>query len=217
VGITPATNLWGNATEMKKFDLAIFSCECSEYPSNKTNPQAVQQYVDGGGRLFASHYHYTWFKNLIPAWTPTASWTGAYTSTPDLIDTSFPKGKALADWLKYVEPSLTYGEMPLNEKTYNAGLVNPPTTRWVYSNTGGNATHYLSFNTPVGAMPDNQCGKAVYGGMHISAGGGSVTSSFPNGCTTTLSPQEKALAFLFFDLSSCIQKDTDPPKPPIPN
>jgi hypothetical protein len=215
-GITPAQNLWGNVNELKKFDLAIFSCECSENNGNKTNPQAVQQYVDGGGRIFTSHYHYTWFKNLIPAWQSTASWGSAFSSTPDLIDTTFPKGKALADWLKYVEPSLTYGQMPLNEKTYDVGGVNAPTTRWVYSNNGGNTTHYLSFNTPVGAMPDNQCGKAVYGGMHISSGGGSVGTNFPSGCSSTLSAQEKALAFLFFDLSSCIQKDTDPPMPPQP-
>ena len=81
----------------------------------------------------------------------------------------------------------------------------PPTT-----------THYLSFNTPVGMMPDKQCGKVVYAGLHVSSG--TVGPSFPAQCNQTFTPDEKALTFLFFDLSSCVQDDNKPPEPPpVPN
>jgi len=213
-GITSATNLWGNAAELKKFDMAIFSCECSENNQNKTNPQAVQQYADQGGKLFGSHYHYTWFQNLIPAWQPTAAWGFSSGSIPAAVDQSFPKGKAMADWLNF--QSISPVNVPLTQTTQNVAAVNAPTTRWLYA-TSGTTTHYLSFNTPVGKLPANQCGKAVFGGMHISGGGGTVDASFPAGCSVSLSAQEKVLAFLFFDLSSCVGDDTKPPVPPLPN
>ena len=40
--------------------------------------------------------------------------------------------------------------------------------------------------------------------MHV-AGDSRSTGTFPSGCSTTpLSPQEKALAFMFFDIASCV-------------
>ena len=198
-----STVLWGSLDEMKKFDVIINSCECSEVNTNKTSPDLLRQYADLGGRVFGSHFHYTWTKNLIPVWAGQATWTSGSSTTPDLVDMSFPKGQALAQWLVAVGGSTTLGQITLGTKTYNASTVAATSQRWLYSSGVAPATsHYLSFDTPVNVPAAQQCGKVVFAGMHVSAG--SVGSTFPAACNATFSADEKALAFLLFDLSSCV-------------
>jgi hypothetical protein len=228
---TPAaSSFWNSAATMSKYDITVLSCEGGEYLNggpigmNNAKPMAdmqeMQKYLNTGGRVFSSHYHYVWWQYGPQPFPTTATWKGdgmgSGITAPFLIDTSFPKGKALADWLKFVEPTLTYGQLPINEVRNDVAGVNTQTsTRWVYSSDGTPSAKYLSFNTPVGLMPDQQCGKAVFGDLHIGAGN-TVDANFPTSCPKTLTPQEKALIFLFFDLSSCIQKDDQPIVPPTP-
>src|SRR5260221_10294963 len=71
--------------------------------------------------------------------------------------------------------------------------------------------HY-TFNTPVGAMPANQCGKVLYDDFHVED---AFTSgvTFPGECTVAgMSPQEKMLEFMIFDLGSCVTPSTCAPK-----
>ncbi len=197
-----ATTLWGDLNEMKKYDIVINSCECDEHNENKTAPDLLKQYADLGGRVFGSHYHYTWTKNLVPSWAGTATWAGGSGSTPDLVDMTHAAGMALAQWLVTVQASTVLGQIQLGTKTQDAGPVMTPTTRWLYASGTNPASHYLSFQTPVGVQAGQQCGKVVYAGMHVSSG--SVGASFPAACSTTFTPDEKALVFLLFDLTSCV-------------
>ena len=200
------TALWNNLDELKKFDMVINSCECSEYNTNKTAPDIMKQYADIGGRVFGSHFHYTWAKNLVPAWQGTAAWTtsGATNQTPTLVDTSHPDGQAFASWLQNVGASTTPGQLNLiGYPQPSASTVVPPTTRWLYASGTNPVTHYLSFKTPVGVPQEQQCGKVVHADLHVSEDS-NVDASFPAGCTNQLSPDEKAMVFLLFDLGSCV-------------
>jgi hypothetical protein len=141
------------------------------------------------------------------------------------IDQSFPKGAAMAQWLVNVGGSTALGTLPVNEAQHTADAVNPALAqRWIHTPNArdqGNATwpntvQYFTFNTPVGTAEDNQCGRVVYSDIHVS-NNDSVDRPFPTGCTTTnLSPQEKALEFMFFDIGACIRSDTKPPVLPTP-
>jgi len=228
-GSTPgAQPFWSDSAQLKNYDITMLSCEGSTYPSTKPAAalQAMQTYANSGGRVFASHFHYYWLESSPSPWPTTATWNHTtnppQTQWPVLIDQSFAKGQAFAQWMLNVGGSTTLGTFPIDQARHDVDAVNgqPPTdpvsVRWVYANSP-NLVEYYSFNTPVGLTSDQQCGKVVFSDLHVGAGN-QPGGTFPGGtCTQSpnLTPQEKALEFLLFDLSSCIQNDTTPPPPPV--
>jgi hypothetical protein len=68
----------------------------------------------------------------------------------------------------------------------------------------GGGTQNFQFTTPVEGPLDARCGKVVFSDMHVS--GSSGDGDYPDSCGTSkeLTPQEKALAFMFFDIASCV-------------
>ena len=58
--------LW--STDWVNYDIVMLSCEGDEYPSAKTGHRtALRDYINAGGRVFATHYHYNWFQGDAPA------------------------------------------------------------------------------------------------------------------------------------------------------
>jgi len=92
--------------------------------------------------------------------------------------------------------------------------------RWIYDPldgaTGAPSVKYVSANTPLDVPPEQHCGRTVYSDIHVSSGDDSAPNKpFPTGCTSMgLSPQEKVLVYMLFDLSACIVPDDQPPAPP---
>jgi hypothetical protein len=133
---------------------------------------------------------------------------------------------ALAQWLNTaaVNASPTLGQLTVSGSEHSVNAVNPPTSEWIYlpGSGGTRSSQYLSFNTPVGTPEAMQCGKVVFTDIHIQKSVGNTGGDdsdpgkpFPSGCKTNeMSPQAKALEFLFFDLSACVLPDTATPVPP---
>ncbi len=212
---TAGDNLWQDKAKMSDFDILALSCEDGEHPENKNNRQAMHDYIEAGGRVFATHYHYVWFK-ASPQFdfTKIASWTGNYSTDGDYaVDETFPKGKSFAKWLVNTGASKTEGTLPLTGVTASTSTVSMQAQSWIAHDASN--VKYFSFNAPIAAKPADQCGRVVFGDLHVS---NKSEASFPGGCSpaagAALTPQQKALEFLFWDLSSCIQSDLAPPSAP---
>ncbi len=232
--LSHASTLWGSAAKMRGYDIVMFSCEGGEsQPPKDAYLANFQSYVDNGGRAFLTHYHYYWLNHGSLAFQGTANYVGDEKSSLGegevigAINTSFPKGAALADWLSAVGATTTRAQLPIWESRNSLTTVNPPTQDWINLPGLPNRTQYLTFNTPVGAPTEQQCGRVVFTDLHIGAAvsgppaqGGDTstpTVAYPNGCSSNpMSPQIKALEFIFFDLAACVTPDFETPLPPTP-
>lgn len=213
-----ATTLWSSAETLTNYDVVLLSCEGVSHANQRNKSPAalaaMKTFLDSGGRVFASHWHHYWIKNgpsplpsvatITPRGNPS---TDVFTGTTDI---GFPKGASLASWLRNVGGSSTYGQFSIYQARNTVDAVNEAVaTRWVYTSQPA-SVQYLSFNTPIEAPAAKQCGRMVLSDIHVSAtdSGG---APYPSGCETkTLSPQEKALIFMFFDLSACLSDDRPP-------
>jgi hypothetical protein len=227
MNFTPVHPWWDSLSSLMPYDIIMHSCEGGDgqftggaNPSTPTSVksvaarQALQDYADMGGRVFASHWHVYWFEEGPAAFQSIATWDhlaglpNPYTAT---IDETQTDGMNLGAWL------LNNGGSPAPGGTLAiAGAASMTTVaavaggkiseRWIYAaDRNPQSVQYLSATTPVNNAA--VCGRVVFSDIHVSGGAGSSTPDkpYPTGCTTTpLSPQEKALEFMLFDIGTCV-------------
>ena len=249
--------LWDSKDDMMPYDITLLSCEGAETYDAK--PDVLEAYLNAGGRVFSSHYHYAWFAGSMGYYSPPMDWGpnlatwvpgnnnktnligGTIVTTLNGSTMPFPKGVALQKWLQLVgglngAPPVPAGELTIYQPRYNAvvGPMNKPSQPWILSDQMADMpsqTMYFSFDTPVQLTPPTgpdpsgtaYCGRAVFSDLHVSSGGApglpvdNTSGPPPGGCVMgDLSPQEKALEFMLFDLSSCVIPDTVTPPTTIP-
>jgi len=230
-----ASALWDTVGDLERYDMVFLSCEGQE--TTNMNQEALFDYAASGGRVFASHFHYAWFDTgpfgswNLATWLPgpgTPAGQGADDDVDALVTTTLPngapfaKGNALAQWLGTVGALLPNGELSVDAARYNADVsaANTASQTWLAQDSNGfapGAPQAFSFNTPLGASPPSQCGQVVYTAMHVSGASNDDPEDLavPDECATDdLSPQEAALEFLVFNLSSCVTPVAQAPQAP---
>jgi len=256
-------SLWGPNPNFKPYDVTLLSCEGGEtQPLVNPDRQALLDYANLGGRVFASHFHYFWFTPDGPwAAMNLATWyrgqqgfsdpgpvaAGVYTTR--LNGTAFPEGVALQQWLGFVGALDPNGLLPIYYPRHNADVLPPvgpagtPSQPWIVLDKSvtffapdmvpvANGAQYFSVDLPQGAA--QPCGRVVFSDLHVSGGPGStepgstifmpdypaIANAMAGGIVPTecamhpLTPQEKALEFMIFDLSSCLIPIGQPSRPP---
>ncbi len=218
---TDATGLWNRLDTLRAYDVVFLSCESSQFEDTKPESarQAMKDYADLGGRVFASHWHNYWLEAGPSPWPDLFS----FDDQDDLgdveadINTGFDRGSDLADWLVTVDASTTRGKIDIVDTQHTLTAVDESRTdKWIFKDETDNnspSVQYMSFTTPIEDPADQRCGRVVFSDIHVStgdAGGGGDRGglAFPSeACTTpvdSLTPQEKVLAFMIFDIASCV-------------
>jgi hypothetical protein len=205
-----------------------------------TDPRALfQQYLDAGGRVFSTHFSYDWLTYTGSPYNKIAQTKGTdgrwpvrqkddYNNTiaTTLVNT-FPKGMDFIAWLVAAGATSAPGTLDIIQGRSDLIDVDPTYAQaWAtfdFSqdpnvNNGKKAVMHTTFNTPTDPPSDDMgqklyCGRVVFSDFHATAGAVSDSSMpFPTACATgAMTDQEKALAFMLFDLSSCVQNDSTVP------
>lgn len=138
---------------------------------------------------------------------------------------SYPPPYAAVGALSQTMPPMVSIEDPRRDitptapNTSTSGII-APGQRWIYTTAAGStfsggaagdAPLHYTFNTPWGSPAANQCGRVLFSDFHVTVGGSTQDKTFPAECDPNpLTAQEKVLAYMLFDLASCVSS-TPPP------
>jgi len=154
-------------TNLNSYDLVMFGCQgtaTDAIPNSDINQslENLVSYANTGGRIFATHFGYVWLDSIQP-FESSANWikdqgtitTPGFGSSGGVatIDTSYPEGAVLANWLQNIGASYKgqYGQMELyNIRQDQNAVNNPPAQTWLnLNNYTGNPSMQFTFDTPV--------------------------------------------------------------------
>jgi hypothetical protein len=211
------TALSGDSATLNSYDMVMFPCEGGPYVQTNAALLNMVNFMNAGGRFFASHFSYVWLDPDYPynsQFPPVANWHPEFTyPQPDpgvgTVNTSFTDGATLAQWLQNI--GATYQGQPdqvqISTLRHDIDSIIPPTQSWLTLNdpVDSNPVMQFTFNTPVGAPAANQCGRVLFNEYHVTnllTQGTIYPAECPSG---PMNAQEEMLEYALFDLSDFVQ------------
>jgi hypothetical protein len=265
--------LYGDLSRITQYDIVISDCEGQDYDGNRSQREEfggfLREYVNRGGRLFASHLSFTWLEDngdapydaadpVATGLDPAAEWSNDLLQTASgtgMISVGRPQASPriqnFADWMVN-EGVTTVGDNSfdiLDPRSQNTAL-GASAEEFVYQSDGLMRVQQFSISTPYGAPEEAVCGRISHSGFHVSIATGSGTGGtggtggaggtggmagmagmgmggtgmgfppmgmdnanavFPMHCRGDLTPQEKVLLYMLFDLAACVGEVPPPP------
>ncbi len=201
-------SLMGNASALNSYDVVMLPCEGGQYIKPAQELANLINFANLGGRVYSSHYSYTWmFQNPpfngVVNWSPGQTSITAGTAT---VNANFSGGQTLSTWLQNVGASTAPGQMAINTLRVDTKGVIAPTQDWLDLNdaTFNNPTMQFVFDTPIGnPATTNQCGRVLFNEYHVEGNSSSPNQAFPSECVAgAMTPQEKLLEYMLFELTS---------------
>ncbi len=200
----------------------------------------IVDYTTAGGRTFMTHFEYAWLYDVTPFdtaanWIDDIEWLGGTGNIQQ--PSTFADVNTFYKWMNALTTNgSTAGAFAITSERNDFNTPAANTELWVnVTGASGLEGYYypypptdfpvtFTFNTPYSTStpPPAACGKVIFSDFHVVGTGtyggdscdygGTPCDTFPAECGTgsEMTPQEKSLEYLIWDLASC------PPGPPPP-
>jgi hypothetical protein len=165
----------GGKPTINAYDMTILACQGSAYTETAGDQKTLRTYADQGGRVFTTHYSYTWLTNndampgatvgTVDNWSEVAKW---HVDENDRADTAVgiidhvtnPKANAFQGWLEAVGASVPgsnqVGVVVIRHDSDSISTTPGQTQQWLYRN--GDNAKTCKFNGGT-CTTDASCGK----------------------------------------------------------
>jgi hypothetical protein len=224
----PEAALLGSGGTFMAYDQIMLPCWGDAFVKSNDELANLVSYANAGGRFFATHFSYTWLFQNSP-FDSTAHWNvnadrnstangGLGVPFVGNVDVAGnPKGNVFVQWLGLLGAlsSTSPPQVTIQAGRHDVDAVTGSSVDWIdgtdpsppSASQSQMLLHY-TFDTPVGQSA--QCGHAIFSDFHVNNQGSTNASFFPDECdSSALTPQERILEFMIWDLQSCV-----PPPPP---
>ncbi len=223
----PESALLASGGSYMNYDQLMLPCWGDEFLKTSDELADLVTYGNGGGRFFATHFSYTWLFQNSP-FDSTATWdvnadrnstTNGGLGVPftgDIDVSGNPKGSVFVQWLNLLGAlsNANPPEVTIQAGRHDVDAVLGSSVDWMDgtdpnppSAAQSNMLLHYTFDTPVGQAL--QCGHAIFSDFHVNNQASTNASIFPDECdTNALTPQERILEYMIWDLQSCV-----PPPP----
>lgn len=200
-------SLMGNLPTLESYDVLMLPCEGQAINKPTQELANLIKFANAGGRVYSSHFSYDWMYTN-PPFDGVANWTGRTVDLPDgnaTVNATFSAGQTLQTWLQNVGATATPGQMAIQTLRQDQTAINAPTQTWLTLNSPSVAMQFV-WDTPITANPAtvNQCGRVLFNEYHVENITASTFASEIAQCSPTapMTPQEKLLEYMLFELTS---------------
>ncbi len=216
-----------NYNQLKTYNIVFINCTDNTFETQLKNSlvqQNLQKYVKAGGRLYITDWSYDWLEQL-PDLAPYIDFEpGKSGSSPEAQNKAALgkdgitvqadiKDPNLAKWLGLFGGAIQNGKSVISH--FLSGwvimhTVSKDVKTWV-SGVIRSATGAIQGTRPLTVTFNyKNCGKALYSSYHTEGRDDELkqyplpAKPFPNYCTGKISPQDRILEYLIFDIANCV-------------
>ncbi len=167
------------------YDMTILSCQGAPQQQSTADQTTLRNYAAAGGRVFTSHYSYSWLANnkasataaagTADNWNEVATWANEEgdrngTANGHIDLASNPKGAAFQSWLEAVGASVPGSGIAvvnnINHSTNSISSVPGQTQQWLYRDGLNKKT--CSNNGALTCSSNADCGAGTCNGKDFS-------------------------------------------------